>query len=204
MRSALSSLMFLAALPLASCAESVQPEIEVTPSTMTLVNGQTTQLSVGRRYPGGVAEHVLTGMTYSTSDRSIAMVSNTGLVTAGAGLGMVVVRATDVATDATGTVTIQVEAPRNAPAELAAIGVTPNPAMVLVGQTVQLTARGFYTDGTTRNLTRSEFVWSSSNDAVVKVDLNGLATTFIAGEATLTASGGSGFTVKGSAALKAQ
>lgn len=60
-------------------------------------------------------------------------------------------------------------------AQLVSITVSPNPATVAIGQAVQFTATGNYSDGTTRDLTTS-VIWSSlhktatiSNALAVKV-----------------------------------
>lgn len=276
-----------------SCAEPQLPAIDVAPSVTTLVSGKTVQLSVTRRFPGGPVEHVTERVTYSSSNRSIATVSSTGVVTAGSEPGSVVVRVTDLANDAVGTATITVALPRiesidivPSPAvvlrpggsvkltanarlndgttkdvtsqvlwasantavatvgvtpgdiglvaaiaagettitatdsatlvqgrtivfvtgeatRLSAVVVTPNPATIALGQTAQLAALGVYADGSTKDLTKNGVAWSSSNEAVLTVGADGLASSVAVGEVTVTATGPGG-TVKGSAAVKVQ
>jgi len=54
-------------------------------------------------------------------------------------------------------------------------GGSPPPATLRVGQRVQLTATGAYSDGSTRNLT-TQVQWSSSNAAIATVDATGIVT----------------------------
>ncbi|MBU4143154.1 Ig-like domain-containing protein, partial [Patescibacteria group bacterium] len=64
-----------------------------------------------------------------------------------------------------------------------------NPSLPL-GNTVQFTASGSYSDGTTLNIT-AQVTWSSSNTSVATVNNSGLATAMATGTATITATSGS-------------
>lgn len=59
-------------------------------------------------------------------------------------------------------------------ASLQSIAVTPNPASVAAGLTVQFTATGSYSDGSTKNLTAS-VTWSSMNASIATINASGLA-----------------------------
>ncbi|MBX3221868.1 MAG: Ig-like domain-containing protein [Labilithrix sp.] len=173
-------------LVLASCAEPQKPAIDVTPGTITLVSGQTVQLAVTRRFAGGPVEHVSERVTYSSSNRNVATVSSTGVVTAGGEPGSVVLRVTDLANDATGTATLTVALPR-----IEAIDIVPSPAVVLrPGASVRFTANARMNDGATRDVT-SQVLWASSNVAAATVSLTptdiGLVTAIASGETTITA-----------------
>jgi len=184
-----------------SCAQPQQPELEVTPATHTLVTRESEQLTVTRRFPGGwPVEQVTNLVTYTTSNRNVATVTNEGLVTAGEEPGIAVIRVFDAANDAVTSATFTVAAPRNL--QLRAIVVTPNPATIVLGRTAQLNALGVYDDGSSQDIT-STATWSSSNDAVVRIDASGLATGVAAGQATITAAG-AGTTVKSSSAIQVQ
>jgi hypothetical protein len=74
-------------------------------------------------------------------------------------------------------------------AVLQSVTVTPNNPSVANGQTVQLTATGHYSDGSTQVLT-SGVTWSSSNTAVATVATNGLASAVGVGSVTITAVSG--------------
>jgi len=72
-------------------------------------------------------------------------------------------------------------------APLRSIEVLPTSASVPVGRTQQFTARGSYSDGSTRDVT-SSVTWTSSNTSIATVSSSGLATgVAIGGPITLTA-----------------
>ena len=83
----------------------------------------------------------------------------------------------------TGTISHFSQGVVGAPVET--ITVTPNPAGVPVGQTVQLAAE--LKDKQDRVLANREVTWSSSNPAVATVDASGLVTGVTPGGATITA-----------------
>jgi probable HAF family extracellular repeat protein len=83
----------------------------------------------------------------------------------------------------TGTITHFSQAVTGSPVET--ITLTPNPAGVPVGQTVQLAAE--LRDKQDRVLTNREVTWSSSNPAVATVDATGLVTGVTPGGTTITA-----------------
>ncbi len=63
---------------------------------------------------------------------------------------------------------------------------TPLPTTLKVGQMVQITATGTFSDGSTQNLT-GQVQWSSSNPQIVTVDAAGNVTGKSPGTATITA-----------------
>ena len=83
----------------------------------------------------------------------------------------------------------------NPSAQLVSISVTPAGASIPKGATVQFTATGTYSDGSTQNITAT-VTWSSSNPAMATIAAGGLATGVKKGTATITATLGSvsGFT----------
>jgi hypothetical protein len=70
------------------------------------------------------------------------------------------------------------------------IVITPNNPSIAAGSSVQFTATGTYSDGSTTDLTAS-VTWSSSDTAVATASSTGLATAKTAGTATIAASSGS-------------
>src|SRR4051794_13353168 len=101
---ALLALLLTLLLPV-SCAEPINPELDLTQSSDTLVVGQSLQLTVKRRFPGGQLDDV-TGRVVYTVEKGIANVSDRGLVTAGTEPGSVIVRAFDSSSDATALASI--------------------------------------------------------------------------------------------------
>jgi len=69
---------------------------------------------------------------------------------------------------------------------LTSIAVTPNSATIATGSSVQFTATGTYTDGSSANVS-SLASWSSSNTSLASVNATGLASGASVGIATITA-----------------
>ncbi len=97
---------------------------------------------------------------------------------------------------ATGTLTIKPLIFRSVSASLSgngevltSIGISPSQAAIPLGQSLQLTATGYFADGTQENLT-DQVTWSSSNPNVIMVSngtgLQGLASAVSSGIATVT------------------
>lgn len=164
----------------ASCAEPLQPTLDVTPQTGTLVSGDTLQLTVTRRFPGGAVDDVTNKVTYTTSDRLLATVDR-GSVKAVGDNGSVLIRVFDSTSDAVGVATFTIERPR-----VASIDVTPSPAVVMTrGTTRQFQAFATYTNGTRREVT-TQVLWSSTNEAAATVD-KGIVSAIAAGDASILA-----------------
>jgi hypothetical protein len=83
---------------------------------------------------------------------------------------------------------------------VASITVTPSSATVMTGSSVQFTATGTYTDGSTANVS-SLVSWSSSDTSLATVNATGLATGASPSTVTITAASG---TVSGAASLTVQ
>ncbi len=83
-------------------------------------------------------------------------------------------------------------------AVLASITITPNPATVTYGSSVQFVATGTYTDGTTANIS-SLVSWSSSATSIATVSASGLASGVGLGTAAIMATSG---TMTGTASLR--
>ena len=115
-------------------------------------------------------------VTWSSSDESIATVSEEGVVTGvAAGDATITVTTTDGGYQATCGVTVE--------AAVAVTGVTVSPQTdtVNVGETITLTATVAPADATNKNVT-----WSSSSDSIATVSEAGVVTGVGAGEATIT------------------
>jgi uncharacterized protein YjdB len=132
--------------------------VTVAPTPASVVGGQTVQLTATTRDASG---NVLTGRAvgWSSANQSIARVNSTGLVT-GVAAGTTTMTATSEGR--TGTAQVNVS-----PAPVATVDVTPNPASVGVGQTVQLTATP--RDAAGNALGGRVVAWSSSNTGLATV-----------------------------------
>ncbi len=139
--------------------------ITVAPTSASLIVGQTRQLSATGNYSADGSTKDLTGsVTWTTSDSTVATVSNGGLVTAAATLSNPPGTATITATSGTlsGTSTITVN---TGPLTSITISTTtPNPA---AGTTVVFTALGTYSGSSQQQDVTNLVTWSSSNTAVI-------------------------------------
>jgi hypothetical protein len=180
-----------------SVTAAVLVSIQVTPTNPGLAKGTTRQFTATGIYSDHSTQDLTKQVTWSTSNTSVASVSNAagsnGLATAlavgtagvGATLGYV-----------SGTTTLDVTA-----ATLVAIEVNPADLSISKGTTRQFAATGIYTDASTQDLTK-QVTWSSSNIPVASISnaagSNGLASALGVGSATITATLG---TVSGNTAL---
>jgi uncharacterized protein YjdB len=148
--------------------------VTVTPATASLTVGQTATLAAETRDANGT---VLTGrqVTWSTSNASVATVSN-GVVTA-TGPGTATITATSEGK--TGTAAITVSA-----VPVATVTVAPGTLPLVVGQTGTLTATT--RDASNNVLPGRDITWSTSNANVATVSA-GVVTATGPGTATITA-----------------
>ena len=179
-----------------ACAPAPVATVTVSPASINLQTGQTSQLTATLKDANG---NVLTGrtVTWSSDNGSVATVSGTGLVTA-SGAGTATITATSEGKSGTASVTVS-----NTP--VASVAVSPATASLTVGQTVQLTATTKDANGNI--LSGRPVTWSTSNGSAATVNATGLVTATGAGSATITAtsegqSGTSGITVTPAAANK--
>src|SRR5437870_3157606 len=151
--------------------------VTVTPASVSVLQGQTVQLTATPRDANG---NPLTGrvITWQSSDNTIATVNGSGLVSGVAAGGPVTMTATSEGQSGTASITV-------AGAPVASVTVTPPSASVPAGQTVQLTAT--LKDANGNVLTGRTVTWASNNTTVATVNSNGLVTTKVAGSATITA-----------------
>ena len=153
--------------------------VDVTPSPASVAVGITLQLTATPKDANG---NTLTGrtVTWVTSDATLATVNANGLVTGTSVGGPVTITATSEGKNGTSSVTVT-------PAPVAAVDVTPSPASVVVGTTLQLTATS--KDAAGNALTGRTVTWGTSDTTLATVDVNGLVTGKAAGgPVTITAS----------------
>ncbi|MDB5217126.1 MAG: von Willebrand factor type domain protein [Myxococcaceae bacterium] len=163
-RRSLLSLLFLLSFVVASCAEPIAPSLDLTPTSQTLISGQTAQLTATRRFPGGALEDVTARVAYTTSDRTIASINDRGVVATGTATGTVIIKAFDSVGDATAIASFTV-----VPAVITSIDVSPPVvALTRVSQPRAFTATAHFNNGKTDDVT-NKVVWSSSNTDVAIV-----------------------------------
>src|SRR5437879_979584 len=150
--------------------------VTVTPPAPTVVVAGTVQLTATTKDANG---SVLTGrvVTWASGTPAVATVSATGLVT-GVAQGQATITATSEGQQGTAAVTVML-------APVSSVTVTPNPATVQIGQTLQLTAT--LKDANQNVLTGRVVTWASGNTGVATVSSTGLVTGVAQGQATITA-----------------
>ncbi|HEX5385193.1 MAG TPA: Ig-like domain-containing protein [Gemmatimonadales bacterium] len=168
------SALTVSAAPLAPVAS-----VTVSPDPAGVVVGATVQLTATLKDAGG---NVLTGraVTWSSSNTSVATVSPSGDVT-GVAAGTATITAASEGRSGGASLTVS-------PVPVATVTVTPNPASVQTGATVQLTATLKDADGNV--LSGRTVTWSSNATSKATVSTSGLVTGVAVGSATITASSG--------------
>src|SRR5712691_5573882 len=163
--------------------------VTVSPGSATVLAGQAVHLTAT---PKDASGNPLSGrtVTWSSSNTSVAIADVNGNVTALAP-GSATITATSEGQSGTAAITVTSVAVNS-------VTVSPAPASVPQGQTVQLTATAKDANGTP--LTGRTITWSSSNTSVATVNASGLVSGVVAGSATITAtsegqSGSSAITV---------
>jgi len=163
----------------------VLQSIQVTPGAPTVAAGLPVQLTATGTYSDNSTANLTNSASWTSSNTSIATVSTTGDVTSKA-TGSATITAS--LSGVSGNVTLTVTAPT-----ITALTVTAPNSSIANGTTVQFTATGTFTDGSTQNAT-GLVQWTSSNTSVASINVNGaagLAEGVSPGSSTITATSGS-------------
>jgi uncharacterized protein YjdB len=170
-------------MPLANKAAGLLASLQLSPRTLTLRTGQTTQFMVVGLTATG--DTVLVGVRWTATGGTIVDTSTTG------GKHYVHYRAPDqpgqvrVITQAamgglSDTAVVDVSA-----VPVMSVSVNPHPVSVPIGQTVQLTTTLY--DSTGATLSGRVVTWGSSNVGVATINGSGVVTGVTTGSATITA-----------------
>ncbi len=171
----------------ASCDVAVTPatlqDISLSPQSPTVATGYKVQFTATGSYSDGSTHDVTTMALWSSSNGSVAAVSNAsgtqGLTTGvAAGTANIIAAIGSVNGSATLTVTS---------AKITSVAVTPKPFTVAVGGKQQLVAIGTFNDGSTQDVT-AQCSWSSSAKSIARVSQGGAVTGLRKGPVTITAS----------------
>ncbi len=166
-----------------SVATPVLTGVNITPASSNILTGSTQQFVAtpidhnGSSVSGAV-------ITFTSSDKTVATVDNTGLVTAvSAGTATISVRAVFNKNTVTGNSMINVSDPV-VQTVLANIIITPASSNILTGSTQQLVANALDNNGSVVN--GATITFSSSKKSIATVDNTGLVTAVSAGTATIS------------------
>ena len=153
--------------------------VTVTPANPSIPKGLKQQFTATGDF-SGTTQDITVIATWSSSDTSVATIAAPGLAV-GHAQGPATISATYSSVMGSTVLTV-------APPALASIAITPANPSVHPGTTLQLTATGTFTDGSSQNITGS-VSWSSNNTAAASVNGSGLVSALNAGSATITATG---------------
>lgn len=165
-----------------SITAAVLTGIDVSTPSPSLIAGSNEQLAATGVYSDNSSQSLSSQVTWSSSDSTVASVNAAGVLTA-VKAGSVTVTATLGSIAGTGSVSV------TSPA-LSSISISPAAFSIASGQNKQLSAMGFYANGTSQDLS-NQVTWSSQNTASATVNSSGLVSGVAAGSATITATLGS-------------
>ncbi|MDW8283104.1 MAG: Ig-like domain-containing protein [Myxococcales bacterium] len=174
--------------------------IGLTPANPSIAKGTTQQLVATGTFSDQTTQDISSLVTWASMDPAVATVSNLpgskGLVS---GVAKGQTRITATLFGQTGSLTFSVT-----DAVLVGLGITPPNPFLPSGVTESLTATGYFSDGTTQNVTDAAN-WTSSDSRIVEVSnatgSKGLATAVAPGSARITAALG-GKTAAASVAVR--
>jgi uncharacterized protein YjdB len=159
--------------------------IAINPPTPSIALGTSQQFTATGTYTDGTTQDVTSIVTWSTSDATVAIISN-GVgsygVSTSSGQGTATITASTGSVSATTTLTV------NAPV-LVSISIAPANLSLPVGTSQQLNATGTYSDGSTQDLTQVA-VWTSDSGAAL-VSAGGLLSGAAMGTANISATSSS-------------
>jgi hypothetical protein len=167
---------------------AVLQSVAITPTGASFPLGSSLQLTATGTYSDGSTQNLTSTVNWSVSNPSVGAVSSTGVAT-GHTTGTLNVVATQGGV--TGNLAVTVTN-----AALVSIAVTPANQVIVsaLGNGVQFTATGTYTDGSTQDLTSTAH-WAISGVAVGTISQTGLFSATGVGVGTVTATSG---TISGS------
>jgi hypothetical protein len=153
------------------------------PLTSTLANNNTTALTITSiTITGAFAQTNNCGSSLAADSKCTITVTYTPTAT-GTQTGVVTI--TDSASNSPQKINLTGTG-QSSSATLTSISISPGSALLSVGNTLQLTATGYYSNGTTQNLTTTA-TWTTSNSSAATVAA-GLVTAVANGSSSITAS----------------
>lgn len=152
--------------------------IAITPSNATLATNSTLQFTATGTSTDGSKQDLTNTVTWNSTSPGIARISSGGLAT-GVAAGSTTIQATLSSVNASTGLTVSA-------VSLQTIQLTPATAQVAAGTTLQLSATGHYSDGSTQDLTTS-VTWNITDPTIATITGGGLATGLANGNTTISA-----------------
>jgi uncharacterized protein YjdB len=151
--------------------------IALTPNPSSLPIGETESLTATGSYSDGTTQNLTQSVTWSAAS-AVASVSSTGALLAKAA-GSTTITATSGSISGSANVTVT-------SAVLVALNVAPSNQSIALGQTLQFTATGVYSDGSQQQLTSSA-IWQTNPTSVATINAQGNLTAVNRGVAQISA-----------------
>jgi len=148
--------------------------LTISPSNPILPENQTVQLSMLGHYDDQTTSTIQTGVIWTSSQEDVATVDEEGILTSRQ-IGTALITGTALGLSASTPVRVETDEP-----VLVSMTISPENPSVALGETLQLIARGTYSDGTQTNLT-SGIIWTSSAPSVATISSTGLLSALSAG-----------------------
>ena len=153
--------------------------INISAAGSSIAKGTSLQLTATGTFSDGTKQNLTNTATWSSSNSAIASITSSGLAT-GVDLGSTNITATQngITSNSFGlTVTAAV---------LQSINVSASSSSIAKGTTVQFTAKGTFSDGSSQDLTNTA-TWTSSNPTIANINSAGLATASAIGSTNISA-----------------
>ncbi len=154
--------------------------IAVLPANSLLAAGISQQFTAKGAYTDGSTKDLTSAVAWTSTNSAVATIGTSGLAV-GTAKGTTTIQA--ISGTIVGSTSLTVTA------ALASITVAPTNTSVTKGSSLQFTATGVFSDGSTQNLT-SAVIWTSTNTAVATITAAGNSTATGAGSTTIQAVSG--------------
>ena len=171
----------------ASSAGATLESITVSPATSSIKIGATQAFTATGNYSNGSTQDLTNSVSWTSSNTAEATIQTAGQADAGTATGVAkgstVISAS--ISGVSGTAKLAVSK-TGGTVTLVSIEITPATAGIPINGTVQFTATGQYSDGSTKTITNS-VTWTSSNTAEATINSAGLAKGLSGGTVTIAA-----------------
>jgi len=179
--------MLIIILLVSSCGGEAEDNLEllsikITPENASINVSDESQFKAIGVYVDGFTRDITNDVDWTSSDGAIAHFDDTlrGAFKANS-IGAVSITATDLITGIYATIQVEIS-----DEDLVSLEISSDVSTIEMGETLQLSAMGTFSGGSTRNLTQS-VEWNSSGEAIATVSSKGLVRTSDAGDVVISA-----------------